>query len=108
MPQPTSSPISDTLQYDPPAAVIADQDAKQENQFAAFGLDKRYPEVVKYLRDRQENYRKYLPDGTAIASLSNEQAGAWWKCAATIIAEIDAFINIVEVSRDAVRESRRG
>jgi hypothetical protein len=105
----TSSPISDAVSYTPPDVGEIDEiDKKEENQFASLGFDGKWPEVIKYLRERQEFYRKYLPDGTAIVNLSSEEAGQWWKSAATIIAELDAFINIVEVSKDAVRESRRG
>lgn len=107
----TSSPVPDTAfsePYDlPEPSVIQDADAKNENEFAALGLNsQKYPAVVAYIRERQEFYRKYMPDGASIIAVSSEDAGAWWKCAATIIAELDAFVNIVEVNADAVRESR--
>lgn len=92
----------------PKGVPIADTDAKNENEFAGLGSGQRYSEIVAYLRERQEFYRKYLPDGQPIAKLSDSELGAWWKCAATIIQEFEAFINIVDISTDAVRQSRRG
>lgn len=107
----TSSPVPDSIGPDPytvpDTTEIGDGDVKNENEFASLGTSQRYPEIVAYLRERQEFYRKYLPDGTAIINIPDEQAGQWWKCAATLIAELDAFINIVGVSADAVRQSGR-
>lgn len=106
----TTSPISDPILQDPlaipDAQQIADKDVDNENQFASLGASQRYPEIVAQLRSRQDFYRKYMPDGKALIELSNEEAGAWWKCAATIIQEIEGFINIIEVNTDAVRKSR--
>jgi hypothetical protein len=103
----TSSPVPDSLSdaFSTPSDVIDARDNRTENEFASLGLDRKYPAVVAHLRERQEFYRKYLPDGTAITGLSNEEVGAWWKCAATLIAELEALITIIEVSRDAVRQS---
>jgi hypothetical protein len=108
--QRTSSPVPDGFMepFTPPPKAIADQDARNENQFAKFGMAKDYPEVVTYLRDKQEFYRKYLPGGSPIVGMSDAELGAWWKCATTIIEEFEAFINIVEISRDAVQQTRRG
>lgn len=102
----TSSPVSDSVYNVPEPEGLEDTDKRNENEFASLGTHPKYPEIVAYLRDRQEYYRKYMPDGTALVGLSNEEAGAWWKCAATIIAEYEAFMNIVETTTDAVRASR--
>jgi hypothetical protein len=100
------TPDTESQPYNPPRAAADPVEDSQEDQFVAMGTDNRWPEIVAYLRERQEVYRKYLPDGTAIATLSDREAGAWWKCAATVIAELDAFINVIEVPRDAARDSR--
>lgn len=105
MRQPTSSPISDSAPYLPPERT--EVEAKEENEFASLGSNKRYPEVIAYLKERQNHYRKYLPDGTPVVKVPDDRLAEWWKCATTIIAELDAFINIVEVSTNAVRESQR-
>ncbi len=102
----TSSPVPDNSVQSYAPLQEAEVDATKENQFAALGTDKHYPEVVAHLETRKEFYRRYLPDGTAIASLSEDEAGRWWKCAATIISEIDQFLSIIEVSKDAIRQSR--
>ncbi len=108
MVQRTSSPVPDAgSPFDLPAPEpLAAQDTKDQDQFASLGLSKQYPEVVAYLRERQEFYRNYMPDGEAIMNLPDSVAGTWWKCAATIIAEIESFITIVETSSDAKRQQQ--
>lgn len=94
MTQRTNSPISDPVPFEAPA--IAAMEKRPQTEGAKLGKSKKWPEVTAYLEGRIEFYRQYMPDGTAIPSLTEAEAGRWWKCAATIIAELENFKNRIE------------
>lgn len=53
------------------------------------GKSRKYKEINKWIESRKEYWRHFLPDGTAIKDLPDDQVAAWWKCASTIIDEYE-------------------
>lgn len=109
MTQRTSGPVPDntTPPYIPPHQVeVAQEDKEMDNEFAAFGLSQKYPEVVKYLEERKEFWRKFRPGGVPIADITPKNYHEYIVAemtAANIITELDAFINLIEIQKDATK-----
>ena len=60
-----------------------------------------YPQFKAYIDQKKEFYRNYMPGGESITKFDDEEAGRWWKCAATIIAELDVIDNMLRNNRTA-------
>ena len=98
MPERTNSPIDDSVPFNEPE--FEQPEAVPANDFAKFAKNKkRYTELTDYLDSRKNFYKEYLPDGTAIAKLSDADAGAWWKCAATIIREMELLKRMIDENK---------
>lgn len=93
-----NSPISDA---DPFSTVVnTPKPAKPKpTDLERLANSDEYPAVMAYLEGRKDFYRKYMPDGEMLPKLSDDEAGRWWKCAATIINEVEAFQNMLRAGK---------
>lgn len=102
----TNSPISDPQPYSVPKTDSKPQPIPDDD-WSKLSKDKKYPLIKKYLEDKKEFYRKYMPDGTAIQNIPDEHLAIWWKAAATIIAEIEAIEAQIFLSVNMRKQRRK-
>jgi hypothetical protein len=94
MAQRTNSPISDDAPWEEPE-FEAPNTVREKTDWEKIGTSGKYPAIQTYIDGRKEHYRRYLPDGSAITDLPDEEIGKAWKNAIIIISELEAFEAIV-------------
>jgi hypothetical protein len=81
-----------------------DQTTTLEDELAKLGNARvKWPRITAFIAERQEFYRQFVPGGKRLTDMSAEERGNWWLCASTIIAEYDAFQDVVNEINDAKR-----
>ena len=92
----TNSPIDDPIPFEMPQfEAMEDEPIKDDKPR---GIDKKG--VDDYIAGRIAYFEKYLPNGTPIIDLTDEEAGRWWKMAATLKAEFEALNRQVQGTAD--------
>lgn len=70
---------------------------------------RKYPKLVEHLQAKQDFYRQYYPGGATggvpVENIDTKELGLWWKMAAIIVAEFQAFIDIVENVHEAAKSA---
>lgn len=87
--------LGDLSQFEPP--VKSDDEVNQEvaelRKKAKYNRSKEFGELKEYMQQRIDFYQKYLPDGRAIATISQEDASRNWPIASIVIAELQLVID---------------
>lgn len=97
----TNSPIDDPIPFEMPQFEGMEEPIKEDTPK---GIDKKG--VDDYIAGRIAYFEKYLPNGTPIIDLSDEEAGRWWKMAATLKAEFEALNRQVQGEADELQSTR--
>lgn len=88
-----NSPIDTSAPIPSPEPV---KKKRKKTDFEKIGKDAKYPEVVTWIDSRIEFYKRYLPGGTPIESLTDEERKKRWDSAVVIIKELESFKRTVE------------
>ena len=106
----TNSPIDQGASFDPESFTKTDTvpQTEESKMIAKVGSSPEWKLITNYLRNRQDFYRAFLPDGkTAVAQAMTvkklEEIGKQWVVATSIIGEIESWINQVEVEVNATK-----
>lgn len=90
----TNSPIDTSAPI--PTATEPAKKRRKKTDFEKISKDVKYPKVVEYIEGRVKHYQMYLPGGTPIEGVTDDERKKRWDSAVVIIKELEAFKNTVE------------
>lgn len=99
-----------------PQAAVDDSQLKELIKTAKFAKSAEYKQLKQHYLDRIDFYKKYLPDGRAVAAtgtstsssvdgLTLEELGRMWVAANVIIGEFNAIMNVYEQAAQYVKDA---
>lgn len=96
--------VGDTTPFFPEEEQPKVEEDLLQSEIAKLGNSRlKWPRITQFIEERQEFYRRYMPGGADIKGMTAEERGLWWLCASTMIAEYDAFKDVVNEIADAKR-----
>lgn len=91
---PKNTILSDPTPYLPPEQKQQATKKPKPSDWAKLGKSRKYKEIDRFLEQRKEYFKHFLPGGKALAELAIEdpaKAGMWAAVASTIVDEIEAI-----------------
>jgi hypothetical protein len=80
-----------------------------QEEMSKLGNNKaKWAQITDFIHQRHTYYRNFLPGvgtaaDTALNKMDHAERGMWWLCAATMIAEYQAFEDVINEVADAKR-----
>jgi len=89
----------------PQLAVDTHNEAIAElNKKAKYSRSKEFQELKGKMEERIKFYQSYLPGGTPIVSITEEERGKYWAIADCVIGELQAVIDMYETANEEAIE----